>query len=108
MIPLYFNKNPFSGKILNLNKLDMLANDARKTADDVNSYSKDEDYLEDRVLDGIFMDILDQSSKGKYSFDYDKTVELTSKDLRYCREKLEELDYLVSVDYDHGIITISW
>jgi len=86
----------------------MHAKDARKKVDKINSYSKDEDYLEDRVLDGIFMDITEQSSKGKYSFVYDKTAGLTSKDLRYCREKLEELDYSVSMDYDNGIMIISW
>jgi hypothetical protein len=86
----------------------MLANDARENADNVNAYSKDEDYLDDRVLDGIFMDITEQSSKGQYSFEYDKTAGLTPKDLRYCKEKLEELDYLVSVDYINGVIIINW
>ncbi|MBS1637786.1 MAG: hypothetical protein JST26_17860 [Bacteroidetes bacterium] len=86
----------------------MNANDARLTADGLNNYSKDEDYIDDRVLDGIFMDITEQSSNGKYSFDYDKTAGLTSKDLRYCKEKLESLDYSVLVDYENGIISISW
>lgn len=86
----------------------MHANDVRKTADKINGYYKDEDYLEDRVLDGIFMDITEQSSKGKYSFEYDKTAGLTSKDLRYCKGKLEELDYSVSVDYENSTMIISW
>lgn len=86
----------------------MNANDARQTTDGFNHYSKDEDYLDDRVLDGIMMDITEQSSNGNYSFDYDKTAGLTSKDLRYCKEKLEMLDYSVIVDYENGIISISW
>lgn len=86
----------------------MQASDARNTADGINNYSKDEDYLEDRVLDGIFMDITTESSEGKYSLEYDKTLGLNSKDLRYCREKLEEAGYSVSVDYNEGIIYVSW
>lgn len=86
----------------------MNAKSIRKGVDKINNYSKDEDYLEDRVLDGIFLDITEESSKGNYSFEYDKTAGLNSKDLRYCKEKLEELDYLISVDYDKGIIKIDW
>ena len=86
----------------------MHANDARETADKNNNYSKDEDYLDDRVMNGIFMDITEQSSKGEYSFEYDKTAGLTPKDLRYCRGKLEELGYSVSVDYEKGVMIIDW
>ncbi|WP_286971864.1 hypothetical protein [Flavobacterium sp. UBA4854] len=86
----------------------MEASDARNTADGINNYSRDEDYLEDRVLDGIYMDIAQETSEGKYSLEYDKTAGLNSKDLRYCKEKLEEAGYSVSVDYDEGIINVSW
>lgn len=86
----------------------MIANEAKNKADGKNSYSKSEDYLDDRVLNGIFMDITEQSDKGKYSFDYDKTAVLTSKDIRYCKEELEKLNYKVSVDYEKGIISIDW
>ena len=86
----------------------MNANEARQTADEVNHYSDNEDYLDDRVLDGIFMDISEQSSTGKYSFEYDKTAGLTPKDLRYCKEKLDMLDYSVFVDYEKETIFISW
>lgn len=86
----------------------MHADDAREMADYKNSYSKDEDYLDDRVLDGIFMDITEQSNNGEYSYNYDKTAGLTPKDLRYCKEKLEELGYSVSVNYENSVISIDW
>lgn len=86
----------------------MQANQARNNADRKNIYSKDEDYLDDRVLDGIFMDLTEQSTNGEYSYDYDKTAGLTPKDLRYCKEKLEDLGYSISVDYEKGVISIDW
>lgn len=86
----------------------MHAEDTIETADKKNNYSRDEDYLDDRVLDGIFMDLTEQSANGEYSYDYDKTAGLTPKDLRYCKEKLEDLGYSVSVDYEKGVISIDW
>jgi hypothetical protein len=86
----------------------MQAKQARDNADKSNSYSKDEDYLDDRVLDGILIDVLIESRKGEYSLIYDKTGGLTNKDLRYCKEELEKLDYLVSMDYESRVIILNW
>ncbi|NVK65687.1 MAG: hypothetical protein HWE22_13930 [Flavobacteriales bacterium] len=86
----------------------MHAIEAKEQADKINSYSKDEDYVDDRVLDGIFIEIHEASKKGRYSLDYGFTAGLTAKDLRYCKEKLEEAEYHVKVDYNFGGITIDW
>lgn len=86
----------------------MNANTAREEADKFYQSSKSEDYLEDRVLNGIFMDITEQSNQGEYSLEYDKTAGLNKKDLRYCKGKLEEFDYQVDADYKNGILNINW
>ena len=50
----------------------------------------DVDKLNDRVLDGINIEINDACSNGDFSIKYDLTVNLSLSDLLYCQDQLEK------------------
>ena len=86
----------------------MHAEEAREVADKFNGENKTEDYLDDRIVDGMFDDISMASSEGAYSYEYNATAGLNPRDLRYCKDKLEEAGFEVEVNYDDGIVKINW
>lgn len=84
----------------------MHASEAKEISD--GHYDPNYDYLDDRVVDGILSDIIMAAQKGEYSIDYETTAGLSVGDLRYCKEKIDELDYQVIADYEKGVLHISW
>ena len=84
----------------------MIASEAKEQANKVNGLNVE--YLDDRILGGIEMEIHTASKEGEYSIEYTFTANLTYADLLYCQDKLREMDYSVSVNKKSMTILIDW
>ena len=60
----------------------MNASQSREQANKVNKI--DTDRLDDGILDGIGDELAQASAEGKYSIEYEYTIDLSLGDLLYC------------------------